>query len=74
MFFVNLKDFNTTLIYGLFLYRGCDVVLGIPWLKELGFISWNFKEFLMQFFVQNQSFTLKGLQPRVVNFLRQIKP
>lgn len=48
--------------------QGCDVVMGIPWLQELGSIYWNFKECRMQCSVNIQSFILKGIQPGEVNF------
>ena len=40
---------------------GCDLVLGVEWLKELGPIVWDFKNLTMQFTFKNQLVTLHGL-------------
>ena len=42
--------------------QGCDLVLGIQWLKTLGPIMWNFETLTMQFQTGNNMVLLKGLQ------------
>ena len=37
------------------------MVLGIQWLKSLGPITWDFETLKMQFQLQHQMVTLKGL-------------
>ena len=41
----------------------CDVVLGSQWLHTFGPILWDFVELWMQFSVNGEKHTLKGLQP-----------
>jgi len=41
---------------------GCDIILGIQWLRTLGTIQWNFAELWMTFKISEQEHTLKGLQ------------
>ena len=40
---------------------GCDLVLRMQWLKELGPIVWDFKTLTMQFTFEDQLVTLQGL-------------
>ena len=42
---------------------GFDVVLGAQWLRTLGPILWDFVELWMQFSINGEKHTLKGLQP-----------
>lgn len=42
--------------------EGCDIVLGIQWLRTLGTIQWNFAELWMTFKISKQEHTLIGLQ------------
>ncbi|KAH9735939.1 hypothetical protein KPL71_017914 [Citrus sinensis] len=42
---------------------GCDMVLGIQWLVELGPVLWDFKELVMEFSVGDRNFVLKGDTP-----------
>ena len=46
---------------------GCDLVLGVKWLQELGPIVWDFKALTMQFTLQHQQFTLHGLKAGAVH-------
>lgn len=39
---------------------GCDMVLGIQWLAELGPILWDFKNLKMEFTVDGRKFVLRG--------------
>lgn len=40
----------------------CDVVLGIQWLMTLGPVLWDFCELWMQFKVDENKYTLKGIK------------
>ncbi|XP_042983164.1 uncharacterized protein LOC122312586 [Carya illinoinensis] len=40
---------------------GCDMVLGIQWLRGLGSILWNFESLIMKFTYQNKEVEIKGL-------------
>ena len=40
---------------------GCDVILGIQWLKSLGPITWDFDTLQMQFQIDQQKMTLFGV-------------
>ena len=42
--------------------QGCDLVLGVQWLKTLGPIIWNFHTLTMQFRVDEVDVNLKGLK------------
>ncbi|XP_042950388.1 uncharacterized protein LOC122282508 [Carya illinoinensis] len=42
---------------------GCDVVLGVDWLRGLGSILWNFSDLIMQFNFRGSECKLQGLQP-----------
>ena len=41
--------------------KGCDMVLGVQWLRSLGPIIWDFTTLTMQFTVDNQKMTLHGI-------------
>ena len=47
----------------------CDVVLGAQWLCTLGHILCNFAELWMQFSINGEKHTLKGLQPMSLNII-----
>jgi hypothetical protein len=42
---------------------GCDVVLGVDWLRGLGPILWDFGNLTMEFSFQQRKVTLQGLTP-----------
>jgi hypothetical protein len=42
---------------------GCDVVLGVDWLRFLGPVLWDFGSLTMKFPYQNREVTLQGLSP-----------
>jgi hypothetical protein len=42
---------------------GCDVVLGVDWLRGLGPILWDFGNLTMKFSFQQRKVTLQGLTP-----------
>lgn len=41
---------------------GCDVVLGVDWLRSLGTIKWNFADLHMKFSMHGKEHTLQGLK------------
>nr|CAD1837126.1 unnamed protein product [Ananas comosus var. bracteatus] len=53
-------EFNADLL--LLSLRGCDMVLGIQWLIQLGPILWDFKQLRMEFQVKDRKVVLKGSQ------------
>lgn len=42
---------------------GCDMVLGIQWLRGLDSILWNFANLTMKFTYLNQQVEIKSLAP-----------
>ncbi|XP_042987252.1 uncharacterized protein LOC122315435 isoform X1 [Carya illinoinensis] len=48
---------------------GCDVVLGVQWLKTLGSITWNFLEMSMCFKWDGQAIKLQGLNSASVQMM-----
>ena len=46
-------------------FGGCDVVLGVDWLRNLGIIWWNFAELSMDFSMGGEEFLLQGLKRHV---------
>ena len=47
---------------------GCDLVLGVQWLKTLGPIMWDFNKLSMQFSIQGQDVKWSGLQGGTVQY------
>lgn len=46
--------------------EGCQMVLGIQWLVQLGIIKWNFQQLRMEFDVDNRKNVLRrSLMPRL---------
>ena len=43
------QGFHQTTDFLVLPLRGCDLVLGVQWLKDLGPIVWNFETLVMQF-------------------------
>lgn len=41
---------------------GCDLVLGVDWLRGLGSVLWNFAELTLKFQLGQQSVNLQGIQ------------
>ena len=48
----------------------CDMVLGIQWLRTLGQINWDIEKLLMKFFINKESFSLKGIPPSKLKVLQ----
>ncbi|KAG2695854.1 hypothetical protein I3760_07G031900 [Carya illinoinensis] len=61
---VFLKMQSCNILANLFLLTlgGCDVVLGVDWLRSLGTIKWNFADLSMSFFVEMENLFLQGLR------------
>jgi hypothetical protein len=61
---VLLKMQSCKVLANLFLLTlgGCDVVLGVDWLRSLGTIQWNFADLSMSFFVEEKKLFLQGLR------------
>jgi hypothetical protein len=61
---VLLKMQSCKVLANLFLLTlgGCDVVLGVDWLRSLGTIQWNFADLSMSFFVDGEKLFLQGLR------------
>lgn len=43
---------------------GCDIVLGIQWLKTLGPVLWDFKKLTMEFFRDYQKINIVSAKPQ----------
>eukprot|EP00253_Pinus_taeda_P018379 PITA_18379 len=55
---------------------GCDIVLGVEWLRTLGLITMDFQELYMSFKQNNHTHTLRGLQagaPSIISSHRMEK-
>ena len=59
---LTLQACNITTKLFLLTLGGCDVVLGVDWLRSLGTIQWNFIELFMKFTMKGQELTLQGLK------------
>ncbi|XP_074283542.1 uncharacterized protein LOC141608089 [Silene latifolia] len=44
---------------------GCDMVLGVQWLSNLGTVKWNFKKLWMTFEYEGQHHMLRGIPPKL---------
>ncbi|KAG8377597.1 hypothetical protein BUALT_Bualt08G0049600 [Buddleja alternifolia] len=49
----------------LFPLGGCDMVLGVQWLVQLGDISWNFDKLTMKFIMAGKKVALRGKKPAI---------
>lgn len=58
-----LQNLKTRANLYLLTFRGCDVDLGVDWLRNLGPILWNFVNLTMQFIFNDVLVQLQGLQP-----------
>ncbi|KAG8362966.1 hypothetical protein BUALT_BualtUnG0018600 [Buddleja alternifolia] len=52
---------------------GCDMVLGIQWLIQLGDIKWNFDKLTMEFLMNGKKVALRGRKPAVTKMIDQSK-
>ncbi|CAA7028426.1 unnamed protein product [Microthlaspi erraticum] len=53
--------------------NGCDVVLGVQWLKKFGPITWDFQHLTMKFFWCNKKVVLHGIHPGSVRAIKAEK-
>ncbi|KAJ0082796.1 hypothetical protein Patl1_12023 [Pistacia atlantica] len=60
---IQLQNLKTTANLYLLTLGGCDVVLGVDWLQDLGSILWNFSDLTMQFDFRVTKVQLQGIQP-----------
>lgn len=60
---IHFNNFDSLIDLYVLNLGGCDVVLGIQWLRELGTIEWNFQNLTLQFQYKGQPILLQGLQP-----------
>lgn len=58
---MNIQYFSYSLDLLMLDLAGCDVVLGVQWLKTLGTIAWNFEQLTMQFQFNGKKIILLGL-------------
>nr|KYP32928.1 hypothetical protein KK1_046280 [Cajanus cajan] len=47
----------------------CDLILGIPWLKSLGPILWDFTKLQMEFLIKGRKVLLRGAKPSKVKLI-----
>ena len=59
---VEMQGFRQSIDFFLLPLQGCDIVLGIQWLKSLGPIQWDFNTLSMRFKVQDLDVCFRGLQ------------
>ncbi|KAA8537022.1 hypothetical protein F0562_029500 [Nyssa sinensis] len=59
---LQLQSLEVTPSLYLLALGGCDVVLGMDWLKTLGTVVWNFNDLIMSFTLGNDTATLRGIQ------------
>lgn len=43
---------------------GCDIVLGVQWLRTLGLVLWDFDKMFMQFVIGTTTFSISSPQPQ----------
>lgn len=55
-----LHEYVFTSDFHILAVAGCDMVLGINWLKTLGFIGWNFLKKVIEFSVHGTNYRLVG--------------
>ena len=51
--------------------RGCDLVLGVHWLRTLGPIIWDFSALTMQFSLNDQLIILQGIQGGTIQLVSE---
>ncbi|XP_042958052.1 uncharacterized protein LOC122293563 [Carya illinoinensis] len=59
---IKVQDSKFRIPFHVLTLGGCDMVLGVQWLKTLGPIFWDFNSMSMSFSVGNSKITLNGLK------------
>ena len=59
---IQLQNFKTNANLYVLTLGGCDVVLGVDWLRSLGSIAWNFLDLTMKFNFRGSEVQLYGIQ------------
>lgn len=59
---INLQNFKANANLYVLTLGGCDVVLGVDWLRSLGSIAWIFSDFTMKFDFRGSEVQLQGIQ------------
>ncbi|KAF5471969.1 hypothetical protein F2P56_008726 [Juglans regia] len=63
---VNIQDSKFIILFNVLTLGGCDIVLGVQWLKTLGSIKWDFTNMSMEFQIGDKKLLLQGLVSRRV--------
>lgn len=58
---INIQGTKFLIIFHILPFGGCDIVLGVEWLKNLGPIKWNFANMSIQFLFKGGEFNLQGI-------------
>lgn len=61
---VRVQGYTFTIGFYTLTLGGCDVILGVNWLKELGPILWDFCQLIMAFEMEGKKVKLRGLHPK----------
>ncbi|XP_074363636.1 uncharacterized protein LOC141704251 [Apium graveolens] len=64
---MNGKEFTTKVM--LISLGSCDMVLGIQWLSILGPVYWDFKKLKMEFILDDEQISLKGIPQKKVKVI-----
>ncbi|KAF5469943.1 hypothetical protein F2P56_010498 [Juglans regia] len=59
---IKVQDSKFRIPFHVLALGGCDIVLGVQWLKTLGLICWDFNSMSMSFTVGQSKITLHGLK------------
>lgn len=61
---IRIQNYATVLDFYALPLGGCDIVLGVQWLRTLGLVLWNFDKMIMQFVVGTTTFSISSPQPQ----------
>lgn len=59
--YVKIQDFHFIIDLYAIPLGGCDIVLGIQWLRTLGHILWDFDKLYMQFYKDSKTYCITSL-------------